>query len=151
MDESIRHDSERWLALVRRFCSSLCPVTGKALGEVGITLPQFNAVSLLKEQGELTMTAVAKGLGVTMGAGTSLMDNLVEQGFVERRRSSADRRVVKVALTPKGVDVLARATASLLEFWAAILGPLNPDERARSIETFHEVLNLAERARATLH
>jgi len=137
--------------LVRRFCAGLCPVTGKTLSDEGISLPQFNALSLLEEQGELTMTAVAKGLGVTMGAGTSLMDNLVEQSLVERRRSTSDRRVVKVTLTPKGVDVLARSKAKLLEFWAGVLGSLNPEERSKAIQTFHEVLDRAERAKVTLH
>jgi len=148
MDENMKRDCQRWLFLIRKFCSGLCPVTSGVLTEEGFNLSQYNAASLLQEKGEMTMSAISKGLGVTMGAGTSLMDTLVERGLVDRQRSSTDRRVVTVSLTPKGDEVFARSTAKLMEFWANILAPLEPEQRSRSLDSFDKVLDLAERARA---
>jgi DNA-binding MarR family transcriptional regulator len=148
MDESMKGDCQRWLGLIRKFCAGLCPVTSRVLTEEGLNLSQYNAVALLQEKGEITMSALSKGLGVTMGAGTSLMDTLVERGLADRRRSSTDRRVVKVTLMPKGVELFARCTAKLMEFWSSILAPLEAEQRSRSLDTFDRVLAAAESARA---
>ena len=40
---------------------------------------------------------------------TGLIDRLEGMGLVTRERSTEDRRVVFVAITPKGLDLLAQA------------------------------------------
>ena len=47
------------------------------------------------------MSAVAKSLSVTVGTLTIAMNHLVKKGYVERRRSEEDRRVVLVSLSEK--------------------------------------------------
>lgn len=49
-----------------------------------------------------TMSEVANDLSITVGTLTTAIGNLVKKGYVERRRSEEDRRVVKIALTKKG-------------------------------------------------
>lgn len=49
-----------------------------------------------------SMSAVAKSLSVTVGTLTIAMNHLVKKGYVERRRSEEDRRVVLVSLSEKG-------------------------------------------------
>lgn len=49
-----------------------------------------------------SMSTVAKSLSVTVGTLTIAMNHLVKKGYVERRRSEEDRRVVLVSLTEKG-------------------------------------------------
>jgi MarR family transcriptional regulator, 2-MHQ and catechol-resistance regulon repressor len=46
----------------------------------------------------------------TSGGVTRLVDRMELAGLVERRRCPTDRRVQYVGLTPKGCDMLARAT-----------------------------------------
>jgi DNA-binding MarR family transcriptional regulator len=48
------------------------------------------------------MSEVAKDIGITLGTLTKAISNLVEKGYVERKKSEYDRRVVKVDLTQKG-------------------------------------------------
>lgn len=48
------------------------------------------------------MSAVAKLMSVTTGTLTKAMDALTEKGYVERKRSTTDKRVVRVSLTDKG-------------------------------------------------
>lgn len=48
------------------------------------------------------MSDIAKRLGVTMGTLTTNMNSLEDKGYIVRERSSADKRVVLVVLTPKG-------------------------------------------------
>lgn len=48
------------------------------------------------------MSAVARKLSITVGTLTIAMNGLVKKGYVERRRSNFDRRVVLVSLSEKG-------------------------------------------------
>jgi NAD(P)H-dependent flavin oxidoreductase YrpB (nitropropane dioxygenase family)/DNA-binding MarR family transcriptional regulator len=49
-----------------------------------------------------TMTQVAVGLKISVGALTASMNKLVKKGYVNRFRVAEDRRIVKVELTEKG-------------------------------------------------
>ena len=48
------------------------------------------------------MSSIAKTLSVTVGTLTIAMNNLVKKGYVIRKRSEEDRRVVFISLSEKG-------------------------------------------------
>lgn len=48
------------------------------------------------------MSAIAKELSVTVGTLTIAVNSLVKKGYVSRRRSETDRRVVYIFLSEKG-------------------------------------------------
>ena len=48
------------------------------------------------------MSEIAKLMSVTTGTLTKAMDGLTRKGYVERRRDTEDKRVVKVSLTDRG-------------------------------------------------
>lgn len=48
------------------------------------------------------MSAIAKDLSITVGTLTIAVNNLVKKGYVNRKRSEFDRRVVLVSLSEKG-------------------------------------------------
>jgi DNA-binding MarR family transcriptional regulator len=48
------------------------------------------------------MTEVARDIGITLGTLTIAINNLVKKGYVERKKSEQDRRVVNIDLTKKG-------------------------------------------------
>ncbi len=48
------------------------------------------------------MSTIAKELSVTIGTLTIAINSLVKKGYVDRKRSEEDRRVVYISLTPKG-------------------------------------------------
>ena len=49
------------------------------------------------------MSTIARALSVTVGTLTISMNSLVKKGYVDRQRSSEDRRVVYIFLSEKGV------------------------------------------------
>jgi DNA-binding MarR family transcriptional regulator len=59
-----------------------------------------------------------------------VVDDLAESGCVERSRDTADRRRVRVALTPAGRDRLAALTARADAVQDGVLAPLDAQERA---------------------
>ena len=58
------------------------------------------------------MSTIARALSVTVGTLTISMNSLVKKGYVDRQRSSEDRRVVYISLSEKGV----KATVKELPF-----------------------------------
>jgi DNA-binding MarR family transcriptional regulator len=59
---------------------------------------------------------------------TRLVDRLEQMGLAERRRCQRDRRVVYVAITDRGMDVLANLDGPVLELHRAHLGHMASDE-----------------------
>jgi DNA-binding MarR family transcriptional regulator len=49
-----------------------------------------------------TMSEVAAALEITMGTLTTAVDKLIKKGYLERSRSSLDRRIVNINLTSRG-------------------------------------------------
>jgi len=68
----------------------------------GITLTQFAALEALYHLGPLFQSELATKLLKSGGNLTLVVDNLERDGLVSRTRDPADRRFVKVELTPKG-------------------------------------------------
>jgi DNA-binding MarR family transcriptional regulator len=67
------------------------------------TLPRFDVMAALhRSDRELTMSELSQFLLVSNGNTTTVVDRLELDGFVERRPSASDRRVVRVALTEAG-------------------------------------------------
>jgi DNA-binding MarR family transcriptional regulator len=69
------------------------------------------AVRGLPEDKRPTIGTIAERLCVKHHTAVALTDALEAQGLLERERSTADRRVVLLALTPKGEAVLQRLSA----------------------------------------
>lgn len=111
-------------ALGRR--NSLRDPIAAAVEEIGLTAPQLHAVLWIGREGSLTMGEVAQRIGVTEKTITGIVDRLERAGFVRRARDEADRRVVRVRLTPTGARThrrLDREFAAKLTTFFELLGP----------------------------
>lgn len=90
-----------------------------------------NDVHILEVIGKGTpknMSAVAKILKVTVGTLTSAVNNLVKKGYLHRKRSEEDKRVVLLSLTEKGVRAYNRHEQFHKEMIEALLQDLNAEE-----------------------
>ncbi len=67
------------------------------------TMPRFDVMAALhRADGELTMTELSRRLLVSNGNTTTVIDRLESDGLVQRTPSTADRRIINVALTAAG-------------------------------------------------
>ncbi len=74
------------------------------------------------------MSAVARDLSVTVGTLTIAINNLVKKGYVVRKRSEIDRRVVLISLSPKGEEAYRHHEAFHKNMVSAALKNLSPPE-----------------------
>lgn len=81
----------------------------------GLTFARYEVLRLLAftRRGELSMNRLGSLLQVHPTSVTSAVAKLEGQGYVDRRRSVEDRRVVLAGLTEAGQRVVEEATAAL--------------------------------------
>jgi DNA-binding MarR family transcriptional regulator len=86
-----------------------------ALRPCELTFARFEVLRLLAftKAGELTMTRLGSLLQVHPTSVTSAVDRLVAQGFVDRVRGDADRRVIRARITDSGRAIVETATVAL--------------------------------------
>src|SRR5687767_5107896 len=86
----------------------------EALGTVGLSVAKQSALTELAEAGEpLTLSELAARLSCVRSIITQLVDRLEGDGLVRRVADPADRRTVRAALTPLGVDKQLAGAAEL--------------------------------------
>ena len=74
------------------------------------------------------MGEVAKRLNITVGALTTSMNALVHKGYVARRRSNHDRRVVNVYLLEKGEAAYRHHENFHMKMIDSIMNTLDPEQ-----------------------
>ncbi len=91
--------------LVVRTARSMRKALEAKFAEAGITATQFMVLDTLKGEQGLPLSEIGKKIYLDKPAITGLADRLEKDGFVERRRSSHDRRVIRLHITAKGEQV----------------------------------------------
>ena len=81
----------------------------------GLTFARYEVLRLLSfaREAAMPMSRLGSLLQVHPTSVTSAVDRLVGQGYVERVRGDADRRVVLAVLTDAGREAVEEATAAL--------------------------------------
>jgi DNA-binding MarR family transcriptional regulator len=83
----------------------------------GLNPAQWEALRFLARANKYSRSpsALSEFLGVTRGTASQTLIALEEKGYVERTRSTADRRSVDLRLTDKGLDLIRRDPLCCLE------------------------------------
>lgn len=107
--------------------------------EGGLSPSQFFVLKTLKAAGTLTVTDLAKKLGMTTAGATGLIDRLVRSGLAVRERDSRDRRIVWVSLSEEGARQFAVACALRRTILGELFSNLTPEEVAQLVHLYEKV------------
>jgi DNA-binding MarR family transcriptional regulator len=91
---------------------ALVAVAARSLADLAedVTLAQYRALVELAARGPQRPADLASALGVDRSTATRMCDRLVRKQLVQRRRISADRRVVRISLTGAGRALVEEVT-----------------------------------------
>ena len=67
-----------------------------------VSIKEMHTIDVIGTMPNAAPSDISKELLVTLGTVTTSLNNLERKGYIERRRSSIDRRVVHLSLTKKG-------------------------------------------------
>jgi DNA-binding MarR family transcriptional regulator len=86
-----------------------------------------------------TMTQVANGLKISVGALTTAMNKLEKKGYVTRTRDIGDRRIVNLCLTESGREAFGIHEAFHKKMIEAAISKLTVKERAVLLKTLSQL------------
>lgn len=81
----------------------------RAEHETGLTGPQLWAIKIIAESAPIKVSDLARRMYLHPATVVGIIDRLETRGFVERTRSTKDRRVVEITLTDQGKEVVAQS------------------------------------------
>ena len=82
-----------------------------------LTYGQLRALATLGREREMTAGQLAKSADLNPATVTAMLDDLEAANVVQRHRSTEDRRVCNVSLTPEGWKLLERKLAGWQSLW----------------------------------
>ena len=136
-------DRQAWSGLLRVYRSLVPRLDAQLEREHRLPLSHYDVLVQLANAPEgLRMGQLAEEVLLSPSGLTRLVDRLVGEGLVERRPGATDVRQTYVAITPRGLDLVADATATHLRAVRDLfLDRLDPEEKAVLARAFTRVLD----------
>lgn len=128
MNEELRNKARRIRDLLHGVTRNLRRYIFSEIAGCGLTVPQLFLVQELQTQPGLTLTELSERLGLSKSTVSGMVDRLLRQGVIMRRRSETDRRVVHLYLAPALLEQTSRLTVLKENYLARLLGRLEPGE-----------------------
>lgn len=111
IDEAVKtrftNDKQRFITNMIYTVNYFLGMVTEYLKPYDISIPQYNILRILRGANQpVTMNSIKELMIDKAPNATRLADKLINKGLVERRRSDTDRRVVYLALTEAGRELL---------------------------------------------
>jgi len=111
--------------------------------EFNVPLSHVQVMAMLNDNGSMNVSEISRRLGIAKPNITPLIDRLIEDRYVERKRDENDRRMVNVNICPLGVSRLQEIRAKMREIvgeWANALNSSELRELNESLKNINQVL-----------
>ena len=106
---------------------------------VGIS--QILVLNQLREKGPQKQSQLAKKLSYTPGAMTGIVNKLTKEGYAKREYDEKDRRIILLALTDKGNELLNEAQAEGQKMRENLYSVLSVEEMEQLISIQKKLLD----------
>lgn len=109
------------------------------VGPLGLKVVEFSILVLVRANRQVNQKQLAQALDLSPPRLAVTLDHMVEAGWVQRVRSTSDRRAQHIHLTPEGQALCERAEAISQTMERDSLARLSPAEQALLIELLLKV------------
>lgn len=107
-----------------------------------LTSSQILVLALLDKHKEMKISEIASSMGLADSNISGIVDRLENSDFVERTRSTADRRIVKVKLTSKAHELKKEFDLNVEEFFSQLLNRTSQDDLENIIANLEKLKSL---------
>ena len=107
-----------------------------------LTHAQIRSIAALGREHEMTVGQLARSADLKPATVTVMLDHLEDAGIVERHRSTEDRRVCNVSLTPKGWEVLERKLTAWQALWEQEFAEVSDDELETAMRVMRRITEI---------
>ena len=95
---------------------------------LNVTWPQFGALVQLTLGDRITQRELSERLETDATTTMVLCDSLERKGWLNRVKDPTDRRVNRLVLTEKGIEVFSKAYPVILSVYQLFTGSISPEE-----------------------
>ena len=134
--------------LVRRSANLLLPQMEALFADQTLSFSQWTALMALRDGDVATAADLSRVICHDTGSLTRILDQLEKRGFVTRKRSESDRRLVTLELTQKARNLIASLMPKVVGLWNELLGDFSHDEIRFLIKLLTRLTAAAEGRRA---
>jgi DNA-binding MarR family transcriptional regulator len=114
--------------LMRMTVNRVLPQMEALFEDEELTFSQWTTLVALHDGRITNSSDLAHNICHDAGSLTRLIDQLEKRGFVTRTRSEKDRRVVTLALTPRGRSVVGALAPRVMNLWNGLLSGFTHQE-----------------------
>ncbi|MFZ5645182.1 MAG: MarR family winged helix-turn-helix transcriptional regulator [Bacillota bacterium] len=108
--------------------------------EMSVSRFELLALMLAERHKNITMTALAQGMGVPLSTATGIIDRMVRKKLLQRERSEEDRRIVTVSLAERGRSLVEDFRKYLFELYDRVRGFLTEEEFETSLNLIRKII-----------
>lgn len=114
------------------------------LRKFGLTSPQLIVLREVAARGDLSGSALARAIAVSLPTLSGIVGRLEARGLVVRRRSETDKRQMLISITRAGRRLLEQAPSPLQERFTLELGALEQWEQSQILSVLQRIVAMME-------
>lgn len=142
-------DATEILIKIRKIVRSIDIESKKIQKEYGVTIPQVLCLNFLNNSPsyQTTQSEIKKFLNLNSSTVSGIIDRLEKRGYLARLPKSGDKRIVNIALTSSGEELLSTIPPLLHEQLSTKLQSLDESEIRKvesSLETLVQLLDIEQ-------
>ncbi len=99
------------------------------LSDFNITVPQFSALQILINRGNMTIGELSQWMALACSTITDLIDRMEKSDLVVRKKDEKDKRVVRIEVLPNGYDILEKVLTKRIDFLDGKLTDFTDEEK----------------------
>ena len=108
----------------------------------GLTGPQLVILETVSNHRRISVTGLAKSISLRQATVTDIINRLVKNGYLIKRKSKKDKRQVRMSLSEKGAKVLDQAPPPLQETFIERFSNLADWEQIMILSALERVVHL---------
>ena len=105
-----------------------------------VSVPQWVVLRVLYQKQPCSLNDLAAVVTVDKGALSRMVERLVKRGLVTRETPATNRRMVSLALTPAGNELVPRLAKEADENDATFFGSLSETQRSEFLATIKQLI-----------
>lgn len=121
---------------------NILEIEEKSLRDSGsdLTITEIHTIDAVGESEPKTMTEISRILKITMGTLTTGVDKLIKKGYLIRKRTEEDKRIVLVELTEKGIKAKKLHDSFHQEMIDSVISHLDPTEEELLVQSLQKLM-----------
>jgi DNA-binding MarR family transcriptional regulator len=112
---------------------------GRLLRPIGVSAAGGLVLGQLRDNGAMSPSDLGERLIVTRATVTGLVDSLERRGFVRRSPNPADRRGLRIEITPEGLEAVHEVRTRIHRHEKALLAGFSDEELRAYVAQLHRI------------